>query len=96
MTPDFAYVLGDKGSDKFEQFVGHCCRAYGIMRKHSHMLITLFSLMLSTGIPELQKAEGEHRPTLPWREPPAAAQARVRHDCENAGRARAWWRRRGH
>ena len=72
MTPDFAYVLGDKGSDKFEQFVCHCCRAYGIMRKHSHMLITLFSLMLSTGIPELQKAEGEHRPTLPGREPPAA------------------------
>jgi len=57
MTPDFAYVLGDKGSEKFEQFVGHCCQAYSIMRKHSHMLITLFSLMLSTGIPELQKAE---------------------------------------
>ena len=56
-TPDFAYVLGDKGSDKFEEFVGHCCQAYGIMRNNAHMLITLFSLMLSTGIPELQKAE---------------------------------------
>jgi len=57
MTPDFAYVLGEKGSEKFDEFVGSCCQAYSIMRKHSHMLITLFSLMLSTGIPELQKAE---------------------------------------
>lgn len=56
-TPDFAYVLGDKGSETFEKFVRVACRAYNILRRCSHEFITLFSLMLSTGIPELQTAE---------------------------------------
>ena len=56
-TPDFAYVLGDKGSETFERFVNVSCKAYNILRRCSHEFITLFSLMLSTGIPELQTAE---------------------------------------
>ncbi|EOD23593.1 hypothetical protein EMIHUDRAFT_74353 [Emiliania huxleyi CCMP1516] len=56
-TPDFARVLGDKGHSDYEHFVALCCRAYGILRGHSHEFITLFQLMLSTGIPELQRAE---------------------------------------
>jgi len=59
-TPDFAYVLGDKGGPKFERFIEVCCKAYNIMRSNSHELINLFSLMLSTGIPELRKAEDIH------------------------------------
>uniref|UniRef100_A0A7S0JDC0 phosphatidylinositol 3-kinase n=1 Tax=Calcidiscus leptoporus TaxID=127549 RepID=A0A7S0JDC0_9EUKA len=56
-TPDFAYVLGDKGAEKFDHFISICCQAYNILRQHSHEFINLFSLMLSTGIPELQKVE---------------------------------------
>ena len=56
-TPDFAYVLGDKGSETFDRFVRVCCRAYNVLRRCSHEFITLFSLMLSTGIPELRTAE---------------------------------------
>jgi phosphatidylinositol-4,5-bisphosphate 3-kinase len=56
-TPDFAYVLGDKGHPIFERFIDTCCSAYSIVRKHTHLLINLFSLMLSTGIPELRNAE---------------------------------------
>ena len=56
-TPDFAYVLGDKGHRNFDGFVQFCCQAYNVVRKHSNALINLFSLMLSTGIPELRKVE---------------------------------------
>ena len=31
-----------------------CESAYKILRKHANLLITLFMLMLSTGLPELQ------------------------------------------
>ena len=34
-----------------------CCKAYNVIREHAHEFVNLFSLMLSTGIPELQKAE---------------------------------------
>lgn len=57
LTPDFAYVLGDKGSDDFDQFVRVCGEAFNVIRSHAHEFINLFQLMLSTGIPELQKAE---------------------------------------
>ena len=56
-TPDFAYVLGDKGSDDFGEFVRVCALAYNVIRSSSSEFINLFQLMLSTGIPELQKAE---------------------------------------
>ena len=45
-----------QGSVTFDRFVRVCCRAYNILRRCSHEFITLFSLMLSTGIPELQAA----------------------------------------
>jgi len=56
-TPDFAYVLGDKGSDDYEKFVQVCGAAYNVIRSSGHEFINLFQLMLSTGIPELQAAE---------------------------------------
>merc|ERR1712159_549473 len=56
-TPDFAYVLGDKGSEDYERFVKVCGQAYNVIRAHAHEFVNLFQLMLSTGIPELQKAE---------------------------------------
>ncbi|MEQ2170292.1 hypothetical protein GOODEAATRI_034005, partial [Goodea atripinnis] len=37
-----------------------CCQAYLSLRSHSRLLITLFSLMLLTGIPELSAEEDIH------------------------------------
>ena len=34
-----------------------CTQAFTILRKHSSLIVTLFELMLSAGIPELQTAE---------------------------------------
>ena len=56
-TPDFAYVLGDKGSADYDKFTKVCCQAYNVIRQHANEFVNLFQLMLSTGIPELQKAE---------------------------------------
>ena len=56
-TPDLAHVMGGKGAPPYQKFVDTCCRAYSVIRSCSHEFVNLFSLMLSTGIPELQKAE---------------------------------------
>lgn len=56
-TPEFAYVMGGKNSPGFERFVDYCCRGYNILRKYSDLFITLFALMLSTGMPELKCKE---------------------------------------
>jgi hypothetical protein len=54
-TPQFAHVMGGKGAPLYSEFEQLCCRCYMIVRtqKTSHLMITLFGLMLSTGIPEL-------------------------------------------
>ncbi|XP_041655561.1 phosphatidylinositol 4,5-bisphosphate 3-kinase catalytic subunit gamma isoform [Cheilinus undulatus] len=60
LTPDFLYVMGRvKGSNSlyFQQFKDTCIQAYISLRSHSRLLVTLFSLMLLTGIPELSAAE---------------------------------------
>ena len=53
LTPDFAFVMGGKGSEMFKEFISLCCKAYNVVRKHSNLFLNLFSMMLSTGIPEL-------------------------------------------
>nr|CAB3264877.1 phosphatidylinositol 4-phosphate 3-kinase C2 domain-containing subunit alpha-like [Phallusia mammillata] len=55
LTSDMAYVIngGDRPSSQFQDFVDICCRAFNIVRKQSHILINLLSLMLNCGIPEL-------------------------------------------
>lgn len=53
-TPAMAFVLGGSNSPLFKEFEQLCCRAYNVLRKHSNLLITLFSLMLQCGIPELE------------------------------------------
>eukprot|EP00698_Gefionella_okellyi_P004479 TRINITY_DN1411_c0_g1_i1.p1 TRINITY_DN1411_c0_g1~~TRINITY_DN1411_c0_g1_i1.p1 ORF type:complete len:1066 (+),score=200.57 TRINITY_DN1411_c0_g1_i1:65-3199(+) len=57
LTPDFAYVMGGKGSENFEFFTKTCVKAYLLLRKHAHLFISLFAMMLSTGMPELQRAD---------------------------------------
>jgi phosphatidylinositol-4,5-bisphosphate 3-kinase len=54
LTPEFAFVMGGKDSDRFRYFVRLCCRAYNLVRRNSNLIINLFAMMLSTGIPELR------------------------------------------
>eukprot|EP00771_Trimastix_marina_P000407 gnl/Trimastix_PCT/1425.p1 GENE.gnl/Trimastix_PCT/1425~~gnl/Trimastix_PCT/1425.p1 ORF type:complete len:1749 (-),score=539.23 gnl/Trimastix_PCT/1425:182-5428(-) len=56
-TPDFAHILGGPKGRMFDVFKELCARAYNILRKHAHMFINLFCMMLSTGIPELRREE---------------------------------------
>jgi len=56
-TPDFAFVMGGRDSEKFNKFVEISCNAYNILRKHANLFITLFMAMLSTGIPELKSVD---------------------------------------
>uniref|UniRef100_A0A8D8S4J0 Phosphatidylinositol 4-phosphate 3-kinase C2 domain-containing subunit alpha n=1 Tax=Cacopsylla melanoneura TaxID=428564 RepID=A0A8D8S4J0_9HEMI len=53
LTPDMVYVIngGDKSSDKFQNFIDLCCQAFNIVRKHGNLLLNLFGLMASSGIP---------------------------------------------
>ena len=55
-TPQFLSLLGGKKGAAFQRFVDLSCRAYNALRANANLIITLFSLMLSCGIPELQKA----------------------------------------
>lgn len=56
-TPAFAAVLGGEGSPTYKRFVELAVRAFNVLRKNSSLLVTLFSLMVSCGIPELQREE---------------------------------------
>lgn len=59
LTEDFLYVIA-KGSEnprksnEFQDFQKLCGRAYLILREHSNLLISLFTLMLPSGVAELQ------------------------------------------
>jgi phosphatidylinositol kinase/protein kinase (PI-3 family) len=52
-TPAMAHVLHalPNGYQRFEELA---CRAFNVLRQHSTLLVSLFSLMLSCGIPELK------------------------------------------
>ncbi|KAF2975370.1 hypothetical protein EK904_003959 [Melospiza melodia maxima] len=56
LTYDFIHVIqqGKTGNtEKFGRFRQCCEQAYLILRKHGNLLITLFALMLTAGLPEL-------------------------------------------
>ncbi|XP_077368825.1 phosphatidylinositol 4,5-bisphosphate 3-kinase catalytic subunit gamma isoform [Festucalex cinctus] len=60
LTPDFLYVMGRvKGGNSlyFQRFRNVCSEAYLALRAHSRLLVTLFSLMLLSGMPELSAVE---------------------------------------
>lgn len=59
LTPDFVYVISKRSKDNeaFNRFVQLCVDAYLIIRRYSHLFVTLFSLMISTGIPELRSID---------------------------------------
>lgn len=59
LTHDFVNVInkGQKDAKKealeFQIFQRHCETAFMILRKHGHLFISLFAMMISTGLPEL-------------------------------------------
>ncbi|XP_043938023.1 phosphatidylinositol 4-phosphate 3-kinase C2 domain-containing subunit alpha [Protopterus annectens] len=55
LTSDMAYVIngGEKPTSRFQLFVDLCCQAYNLIRKHAGVFLNLLSLMLTSGLPEL-------------------------------------------
>lgn len=52
-TPMYAQVMGGTEAALYKQFLGLACQAYNLVRENGHLMMTLFLLMLETGIPEL-------------------------------------------
>ncbi|XP_013097729.2 phosphatidylinositol 4,5-bisphosphate 3-kinase catalytic subunit beta isoform [Stomoxys calcitrans] len=57
LTHDFVYVI-NKGraghmADEFRYFQEMCEKAFLVLRKHGCLILSLFSMMISTGLPEL-------------------------------------------
>ncbi|CAH1990801.1 unnamed protein product [Acanthoscelides obtectus] len=56
LTHDFVYVINKGQNSKaleFKIFQGYCEKAFMILRKHGNLIISLFAMMISTGLPEL-------------------------------------------
>nr|XP_037277445.1 LOW QUALITY PROTEIN: phosphatidylinositol 4-phosphate 3-kinase C2 domain-containing subunit alpha-like [Rhipicephalus microplus] len=53
LTSDMVYVIngGEKPSKKFQIFIDLCCEAFNIVRRNSNIFITLFELMVTSGVP---------------------------------------------
>ncbi|XP_064480154.1 phosphatidylinositol 4-phosphate 3-kinase C2 domain-containing subunit alpha-like [Ornithodoros turicata] len=53
LTPDMVYVIngGEKPTKRFQTFIDLCCRAFNIVRQNSNIFVTLFQLMVASGIP---------------------------------------------
>jgi len=56
-TPQYAEVLGGKGTAMYKLFEETCSAAYNIVRKNAILFINLFSMMLSIGLSELQSVD---------------------------------------
>lgn len=59
LPEDFIFVISNgkenpRKSAEFDRFQETCGKAYMALRKHANLLITLFTMMLPTGITELQ------------------------------------------
>ena len=44
-----AAVMDGPGSPLYTQFEGLCCQAYLVLRRHGHLLLSLFNLMVAGG-----------------------------------------------
>ncbi|XP_041800980.1 phosphatidylinositol 4,5-bisphosphate 3-kinase catalytic subunit gamma isoform isoform X2 [Chelmon rostratus] len=93
LTPDFLYVMGrvkGRNSLYFQRFRDTCTQAYLSLRSHSRLLVTLFSIMLLTGIPELSAAEDMRYLREALQEEQGEAEAKEHFlqqisECENLG-----------
>ena len=58
LTNDFVHVI-NKGQTKkgqaleFQRFQGYCEQAFLVLRRHGSLILSLFAMMISTGLPEL-------------------------------------------
>lgn len=57
LTPAFVQAMGGLDSSNFRSFVSHCCRAYNVIRRHGHLFITLFAMMVSSGMSQLESLD---------------------------------------
>jgi phosphatidylinositol-4,5-bisphosphate 3-kinase len=55
-TPQMARVLGDPGSPAYARFLAYGARAFNELRRNSHVLITLVTLLLGAGLPGVESA----------------------------------------
>ena len=55
-TPQMARVLGDPGSPVYTRFLSYGARAFNELRRSSHVLITLITLLLGAGLPGVQSS----------------------------------------
>lgn len=46
-------LLGNKND--YSDFEDKCCKAYNLIRKHGNFFVNIFRMMLSAGMPELQR-----------------------------------------
>jgi phosphatidylinositol kinase/protein kinase (PI-3 family) len=46
-------VFGGPNGDRYEEFCQVCCDAYNCLRKENQLIISLFRLMISSGLPEV-------------------------------------------
>uniref|UniRef100_A0A1I7UM25 Phosphatidylinositol 3-kinase catalytic subunit type 3 n=1 Tax=Caenorhabditis tropicalis TaxID=1561998 RepID=A0A1I7UM25_9PELO len=53
LTSEMVQVMGGVKSKQFDDFVQFVDSAYRILRRHSNVLLNLFSLMLDAGIPDI-------------------------------------------
>lgn len=53
LTSEMVQVMGGVKSKQFAEFIQHTDSAYRILRRHSNVLLNLFSLMLDAGIPDI-------------------------------------------
>ncbi|XP_061388256.1 phosphatidylinositol 4,5-bisphosphate 3-kinase catalytic subunit beta isoform [Musca vetustissima] len=57
LTHDFVYVINkgraDRMAEEFRYFQEMCEKAFLVLRKHGCLILSLFSMMISTGLPEL-------------------------------------------
>ncbi|XP_017779858.1 PREDICTED: phosphatidylinositol 4,5-bisphosphate 3-kinase catalytic subunit delta isoform [Nicrophorus vespilloides] len=55
LTHDFVHVIskGEKKNLEFKMFQQYCEQAFLILRKHGGLILSLFAMMISTGLPEL-------------------------------------------
>lgn len=57
LTPDMVFVIngGEKMTTRFHTFVDLCCQAFNSLRQSGNLLLTLFTLMIASGIPGVTK-----------------------------------------